>query len=42
MIINSLRKRNKTLSEENPNDIFLNLDDLLFQEEFIELVMNNI
>ena len=42
MIINSLRKRNKTLSEENPNDIFLDLDDLLFQEEFIELVMNNI
>ena len=44
MIINSLRERNKTLKQDNSNDdiIFPDLDDLSFQEEFIELVMSNI
>ena len=44
MIINSLRERTKTLKEENPSYgiIFPNLDDFLFQQEFIELVMSNI
>ena len=44
MIINSLRERNNTLKEENSNDdiIFPDLDDSSFQEEFIELIMNNI
>jgi hypothetical protein len=44
MIMNSLRERNKILKEENTNEdiIFPDLDDLSFQEEFIELVMSNI
>ena len=44
MIINSLRERNKTLKQDNSNEdiIFPDLDDLSFQEEFIELVMSNI
>ena len=44
MIMNSLRERNKILKEENINEdiIFSDLDDLSFQEEFIELVMSNI
>ena len=44
MIINSLRERNNTLKEENLSDdiIFPDLDDFLFQEEFIELIMSNI
>ena len=44
MIINSLRERNRILKEENLNSdiIFPDLDDLSFQEEFIELIMSNI
>jgi hypothetical protein len=44
MIMNSLRERNKILKEENTNEdiIFPDLDDLSFQEEFIEFVMSNI
>jgi hypothetical protein len=42
--MNSLRERNKILKEENTNEdiIFPDLDDLSFQEEFIEFVMSNI
>ena len=44
MIINSLRERNNTLKEENSryDIIFPDLDDFLFQQEFIELIMSNI
>ena len=44
MILNSLRERNNTLKEENSSYdiIFPDLDDFLFQQEFIELIISNI